>query len=280
MNARLERKLRLLAAVIVGSVIGAICFVLARGFISPAGIEVGVLYGLLLSVAIGGISLFVLEGPMRGWLRGLSFTASLISRSAIYAAIIIPILFFQLGEVLAGIPVDPLHKGFWISIAYSVAFVILANLVIGTVNIIGPRAFLNFITGRYHSPVEEEPLRAVCRHCGIDRTGRAARRRRHSPSARSYLSPADACGRGLSRRGPRLCRRRGDRDLAGTRRRDRLPSAALLSGDAATSSRAHRANSSANSARCRGFAAACISGRSSSAKSATSSAPSSSTATS
>ena len=156
MNARLERKLRLLAAIIVGSVIGAICFVLARGFISPAGIEIGVLYGLLLSVAIGGISQFVLEGPMRGWLRSLSFTASLISRSAIYAAIIIPILFFQLGEVLAGIPVDPLHKGFWISIAYSVAFVILANLVIGTVNIIGPRAFLNFITGRYHSPVEED----------------------------------------------------------------------------------------------------------------------------
>ena len=29
------------------------------------------------------------------------------------------------------------------------------NLVFGVANIIGPRAFLNFITGRYHSPVEE-----------------------------------------------------------------------------------------------------------------------------
>ena len=84
MNARLERKLRLLAAI----VIGAIGFVLARGFTSPVGVEIGILYGLILSVAIGGISQFVLEGPMRGWLGGLSFTASLVVRSAVYAAII------------------------------------------------------------------------------------------------------------------------------------------------------------------------------------------------
>src|ERR1700730_13216919 len=155
MNARLERKLRLLSAIIIGSVIGAIGFGLARGFTSPTGIEIGILYGLILSVAIGGISQFVLEGPMRSWLGSLSFTASLMVRSAVYAAIIVPVLFFQLGDVVAGNPRDPLHSGFWTSIAYSVAFVILANLVIGIANIIGPRAFLNFITGRYHSPVEE-----------------------------------------------------------------------------------------------------------------------------
>jgi hypothetical protein len=37
----------------------------------------------------------------------------------------------------------------------SVGFLVLANLVLGVANIIGPRAFLNFVTGRYHSPVEE-----------------------------------------------------------------------------------------------------------------------------
>ena len=31
----------------------------------------------------------------------------------------------------------------------------MANLVLGIANIIGPRAFLNFIIGRYHTPVEE-----------------------------------------------------------------------------------------------------------------------------
>ena len=155
MNARLQRKLRLLTVIVVTSVIAGIAFSLALGFTSPSGIEVGILYGLLLSVTIGGISQFVLEGPMRGWLGSLSFTASLMVRSAIYAAIIVPILFFQLGDVIAGIPIDPSHSNFRNSIIYSFVFVVLINLVLGIANIIGARAFLNFITGRYHSPVEE-----------------------------------------------------------------------------------------------------------------------------
>jgi adenylate cyclase len=92
---------------------------------------------------------------MRVWLGGLSFTANLIVRSAIYAAIIVPILFFQLGSVIAGVARDPSHKTLWIDITYSVACVVLANLVLGITNIIGPRAFLNFIIGRYHTPIEE-----------------------------------------------------------------------------------------------------------------------------
>ncbi|MGD0850017.1 adenylate/guanylate cyclase domain-containing protein [Bradyrhizobium sp.] len=115
----------------------------------------GILYGLILSVTLGGVSQFILEGPMRGWLGSLSFTASLMVRSAIYSAIIVPILFFQLGGVIAGVARDPSHRTFWIDITYSVACVVLANLVIGITNIIGPRAFLNFVIGRYHTPVEE-----------------------------------------------------------------------------------------------------------------------------
>jgi adenylate cyclase len=92
---------------------------------------------------------------MRGWLGSLSFTASLMVRSAIYAAIFVPVLFFQLGDVIAGNPSDPLHKNFWTSFAYSFVLAILLNLIIEIANIIGPRAFLNLVTGRYHFPVEE-----------------------------------------------------------------------------------------------------------------------------
>jgi adenylate cyclase len=155
MNARLERKLRLFAIVIVASVLASVAFSLAQGYTSLAGIAVGVSYGILLTVPIAGISLFVLQGPMRPWLGGLSFTAGLMVRSAIFAAIILPTLFFQLGSVIAGVRVDPTHKGLWIAIVFSIVFVILANLIIGIANIIGPRAFLNFVTGRYHSPIEE-----------------------------------------------------------------------------------------------------------------------------
>ena len=155
MNARLERKLRLVAVVVAASVVGAVIYSLALGFTNATGVAVGISYGLLISIAMTGISQFVLEGPLRPWLGDLSFTANLIVRSAIYAAIVVPILFFQLGSMIAGAPVDPSHKTFWIDITYAVTFLILANLVIGIANIIGPRAFANFITGRYHSPVEE-----------------------------------------------------------------------------------------------------------------------------
>jgi adenylate cyclase len=155
MSARLERKLRLLAVIVVASVIASIAFVVAQGFTSPTAMAVGTSYGLLLGILLGGITLFVLQGPMRVWLSGLSFTAHLSVRSAIYAAIIVPILYFQLGDIIVRNPRDPFHKTFWISIIFSVVFVVLANLVLGIVNIIGPRAFLSFIIGRYHTPVEE-----------------------------------------------------------------------------------------------------------------------------
>jgi len=155
MNARLEKKLRLLAVIVMASMIGGAAYALSQGFSSAKNIAVGILYGLLISVPVASISLFVMEGPMRVWLGGLSFMANLIVRSAIYSAIIVPVLFFQLGGLIAGLARDPSHKTFWIDITYSVACVVLANLVLAITNIIGPRAFLNFVIGRYHAPVEE-----------------------------------------------------------------------------------------------------------------------------
>jgi adenylate cyclase len=155
MNARLEKQLRLFAVIVVASMIGAAVYAVSQGFTSAANIAVGVSYGLLISVLLAGISIFVLQGPMRVRLGGLSFTASVMVRSAIYAAIIVPILYFQLGGLIAGARYDPSHKTFWIDITYSVACLLLANLALGITNLLGPRTFLNFILGRYHRPVEE-----------------------------------------------------------------------------------------------------------------------------
>jgi len=155
MNARLQKKLQFLAVIVMVSMIGAACYSFAQGFTSARGIAMGAAYGLVISGVIASISIFVLEGPMRLWLGGLSFTANLMVRSASYAGIIVPILFFQLGSLIAGIPLDPSHTTFWNDITYSVACVLVANLALGITNIIGLRAFLNFIIGRYHRPVEE-----------------------------------------------------------------------------------------------------------------------------
>ena len=110
---------------------------------------------LLLVGLIGGAELFVLGDPMRAWLSGLPFTANLIVRSAIYAAIILIVEGLHLGEVIAGVSYGTPDQGFWSAFVASSVLAVLVNLVFVIANIIGPRAFLNFITGRYHSPLEE-----------------------------------------------------------------------------------------------------------------------------
>ena len=155
MNARLERKLRLLAVIIAAGAIAGFAISFAQGRTSPSSMVVGVTYGFLTCIAIGSVELFVLDGPLRAWLGDLSFTVNLIVRSAIYAAIIMVIQLSQSGEIIAGLPLDASPQNFWFGFIYSAAVSVLMNLGFGIANIIGPRAFLNFITGRYHSPVEE-----------------------------------------------------------------------------------------------------------------------------
>ena len=104
MNARLERKLRLLAVIIAAGTIAGFAISFAQGRTSPSSMVVGVTYGFLTCIAIGSVELFVLDGPLRAWLGDLSFTVNLIVRSAIYAAIIMVIQLSQSGELIAGLP--------------------------------------------------------------------------------------------------------------------------------------------------------------------------------
>jgi adenylate cyclase len=140
-------------------VVGTLCGIVVgffQGRTSVTGTMVGTVYGLLLSATIGGTELFILDGPMRAWLSDLSFTASLMVRSAIYAAIIIVVQFSQSGELIAGLPRESIRQNFWSGAISSAVIAVLMNLLFAITNIIGPRAFLNFVTGRYHTPVEEQ----------------------------------------------------------------------------------------------------------------------------
>jgi adenylate cyclase len=97
MNARLERKLRSLAALVAAGFVAGIVFAVAQGRASPSSYVVGASYGVLMSVSLGSTELFVLEGPMREWLGGLSFATKLMVRSTIYVAIIVATQWFQFG---------------------------------------------------------------------------------------------------------------------------------------------------------------------------------------
>lgn len=122
--------------------------------VSAQQFAIGTIYGLLISGAIGTFEVFASSGPLRDWLGSLPFSASLAVRSAFYAAVIIPVLYFDLGVLIAGQTPDA-NQGVWTAIIFSAAFSIALNLLFSISNIIGPRTFLNLATGRYHTPVEE-----------------------------------------------------------------------------------------------------------------------------
>ncbi|WP_420968062.1 adenylate/guanylate cyclase domain-containing protein [Bradyrhizobium sp. B120] len=153
-SPKLERKLQRLAAVVVVGILSGLAVGLSRGGGGATSLIAGATYGFLLAAIIGAIELFVLEDW--DWLNRLSFLTNLIARSAIYAAIIIGIQLLQAGERVAGAPLQASFEDFWWSFTYSAGISVLVNLGFSIANLIGPRAFMNFVTGRYHSPVEED----------------------------------------------------------------------------------------------------------------------------
>jgi adenylate cyclase len=153
MNARLERQLRTLAVIVTAGSVAGFVVTFMQGHRSAPAMFAGAVYGLLMGVSIGGLELFVLAGPLRTWLSHLSFTVNLMVRSAIYAVIIMAIQLLQ-DEYVLRLP-GIAGADFWSGVVTAAGVSVLMNLAFSISNIIGGRAFLNFVTGRYHSPVTE-----------------------------------------------------------------------------------------------------------------------------
>jgi adenylate cyclase len=151
MNARLERNLQTLMTIVAFGACAGLVFNVPQG----RSALVGAGYGVLMSGVLGAVEVFVLSGTMRDWLRQFSFTIALAIRSAIYAVIIAVLQWLQPGEFIAGLPAQANAAEFWRGFAYSAAVSVLFNLVFAITDLIGRRSFLNFITGQYHTPVEE-----------------------------------------------------------------------------------------------------------------------------
>lgn len=154
MDARSERKLRFFAAILGTGMLGSLVFVSVHVGFVPKQLLIGIIYGLLISGAIGTFEFLATSGWLRDWLGSLSFSASLAVRSAFYAAVIIPVQYFDLGVLIAG-QTPALNQDVWTPIIFSAVFAVALNLLFAVSNIIGPRAFLHLATGRYHTPVEE-----------------------------------------------------------------------------------------------------------------------------
>ena len=153
MSAKLERQLRYLVAIIVAGALASVAVNLAQGRHSGPQMIATLSYAFVTCVVIGGVELFILQDSER--LRRLPLVALLAVRSVIYAVFIIAIQLLQVGERAAGVELQTSIGDFGRSIAYSAVISVVLNLGFSIANLIGPRVFLNFVSGRYHSPVEE-----------------------------------------------------------------------------------------------------------------------------
>jgi adenylate cyclase len=152
MNARLERKLRVLVTIsAVGAMAGA-----AFSAANHLPLLPGIVTGLLISSLLGSFEVLIADGPVRAWLNDRSFTASLLIKSSFYAMVILAVEWFPVVDWLFSRTPGLVDPAFWSSLAYSVVVSIIVNLVLAITNLVGGRALLNFFTGRYHQPVEEE----------------------------------------------------------------------------------------------------------------------------
>jgi adenylate cyclase len=156
MTAHQERQLRTLTTFLLGGALAGILYNVAQGRVAPINLLLGVIYGGFISGGVGAYEVFVVQGAPRLWLRGLPFGVSVLVRSLVYAAIMFPLLYFDLGVLMMGLRPDPSIPHFWRAVGYSVGVSLLFNFLLQISYIIGPRTLARLVAGRYRSPREEK----------------------------------------------------------------------------------------------------------------------------
>jgi adenylate cyclase len=156
MTGRQKRYSQILAAFLLGGCLAGICYNLARGHLTPVHLATGATFGLMIASGIGAFEALVSQGAARLWLRSLPFGAAVAVRSLVYAAVIFPIQYYDLGVKVFGLKSIDTPKDFWTATAYSIGVVVLFNLLLEISYFIGPRRFLHLVAGLYHAPREEE----------------------------------------------------------------------------------------------------------------------------
>ena len=154
MNPRTERHIRRVTSVVIASAVAGLTYALIQGYSTVASIATAIGHGVAISLTLSIFEVFVQTGAARDWVRRLPFTVSFLLRSAIYAAVIlaVQVAFIKIRSGSIGPDRPP---EFWNAAAFSAIASIAVNFVVEISNLLGRRTFSNFLTGRYHNPVEE-----------------------------------------------------------------------------------------------------------------------------
>jgi adenylate cyclase len=154
-NPRLQRHVRTVTTVVgISGLVGA-GYALAQGHVAPERVMTSALHGVGISFALTMFEIGLGQYPARDWIARLSFTSTMILRSLVYVLVIVAVHLTimhvrqRLG-IGAGSGYELLD-----TIIFSSAAALSINFVIQIANLLGPRTLINFFSGRYHQPLQE-----------------------------------------------------------------------------------------------------------------------------
>jgi adenylate cyclase len=141
----------------IGAVYGALLQTGGSIFVSTV---MGVLNGVLIAGAIGGIEIFLLrEGTSMKRLLRLPFVAVFLLKTAAYGAIVCvaiagaPYLAYLLPGQVPPTPLEP--RAALVTLGFSLATTMIFVIVLQAAGLLGRRTFRNLVLGRYRRPRAE-----------------------------------------------------------------------------------------------------------------------------
>lgn len=155
MNPRQRRHFATVATVVCISALVGLGYALAQTHVTIVSIVTSILHGVGIGFLVTMFEIWMDREPGRSWMARLPFTATLVVRSAVYVTVIVLVHLAimearrRLGVVGGGVT-DLID-----TIVFSGAASLAVNFVLQVSNLLGPRTLVNFFTGRYHEPSQE-----------------------------------------------------------------------------------------------------------------------------
>jgi adenylate cyclase len=154
-NPRLQRHVRTVTTVVgISGLVGAV-YALAQSHVSIDLVITSALHGVGIGFALTMFEIGLDQHPLRDWVARLSFTGTLILRSLVYVLVIVVVhLTIMYARQMLGIGTRA-YDALLDTIIFSSAAALAINFVIQIANLLGPRTLINFFSGRYHQPLQE-----------------------------------------------------------------------------------------------------------------------------
>ena len=141
--------------VCISAAVGA-GYALAQGMTSFELIVTSALHGVGIGFVVTLFEIWIDHEPMRSQMARLPFTYTLLVRSVVYVLVIVAVHFaiMTIRRGL-GIPGEVGASDLLDTVIFSSAAALGVNFVMQVSNLLGPRTLINFFTGRYHEPRQE-----------------------------------------------------------------------------------------------------------------------------